>query len=100
MFLSVKSDGAHRIHRGLLEAVNLDGKIKNIYHKEYTEYVPHITLGDLRSNISVEVLNSIKKKADEVLINIPKFEVSFVRIYVKHSPEESYIKLLDVFLEK
>lgn len=98
LFLSVQSEELHKIHYDLIEVINPSAELLKKYF-ENQKYIPHLTLGEIHYGISKDELIAMEIKAKQELNNLPEFEVSFVRIYIKLSNSTKYNNFLDIPLK-
>lgn len=95
LFLSVQAEDVHKIHYDLIEVINPSLELRKKYFEDQ-KYTPHLTLGEIRYGLSKDELISMEIKAKEELGDLPEFEVSFARIYIKSSDSSKYNKFLDI----
>lgn len=98
VFLSVQAENIHKIHYDLIEIINPSPELRKKYFEDQ-KYTPHMTLGEIRYGLSKNDLISMETQAKQELSNLPEFEVSFARIYIKSSNSVRYDKFLDIPLK-
>lgn len=86
------------LHTTLVSAVNpSEDEIQRYF--EGTNYHPHLTLagtGNKEWSISPEAFSEVKKEAEQKLLDLPEFEVTFIRIYRQEKDGNPYEKFLDI----
>jgi 2'-5' RNA ligase len=95
LLLGVHSPGIHKIHDDLLRLINPGDKLRHKYFED-RPYVPHLTLADRSYGVSSETLRSMESRAKRELIDLPPFQVTFVRVYQQANPNEPYTTLIDI----
>lgn len=98
LFLNVESTEIHNLHNKLVQAISPSEDLIKKY-LELENYVPHLTLGQSKYGLSVEELDDMAKKAENVLIPYPTFKVNFLRVYQEIEPNK-YIRYMDIPLKK
>lgn len=87
------------LHVRLIELFYSDPESGNRFF-EGSVYHPHLTLGETTwGGMSPEELVEMRKRAEVELLNIPPFQVEFIRIFQKERDGEPYRKLLDIPLK-
>lgn len=86
------------LHAKLVSAVNpSDDEVRKYF--EGAGYHPHLTLaaaGNREWSVSSETLSRIKKEAEDKLLDLPEFEVTFIRVYRQENDGDPYVKFLDI----
>jgi 2'-5' RNA ligase len=95
LYLSVRSEGAHKVRDGLLDLINPDAKLRHKYYEDQP-YVPHLTLAEIRYGFSRDDIHPMEAKAKRELVNLPAFEVTFARVYQQPDLHTPYTTLLDI----
>lgn len=88
-----------RLHRILIDTIKPGAELMEKYF-EGSNYHFHLTLAGTSWGMTSEELMLVKEKAKIELLNLPKFTVSFIRVYEQKDPDESYEKFLDIPLRK
>lgn len=95
LFLSVQAEDIDKIHYDLIEVINPPVELRKKYFEDQ-KYTPHMTLGEIRYGLSKKDLISMETQAKQELSNLPEFNVSFARIYIKPADSLKYSKFLDI----
>ena len=94
VFLRVRSDEIHELHRRLLDAVSPAPElIKRYFEGEY--YHPHLTLGQTHWGMSGPEILEMMREARTALPPWPVFSVTFVRVYKEIEPDK-YVPFEDI----
>ena len=83
-------------HKALFYAIKPDEQDTTKKCFENEKYEDNITLGMISWGMTKEELVFMKEKGLKELSNIPKFSVSFVRIFQQANLDEAYKKFLDI----
>lgn len=86
------------LHNILLEIIKPSSELLEKYF-EGEKYFPHLTLAGTAHGIMSEELISVEEKARAELLSLPKFTVSFIRVYEEKDSNGPYEKFYDVFLK-
>jgi len=86
------------LHKKLFEAIKPEDAGKGYFENE--QYSPHLTLGGTGWGLNKGELAEIKKEAEKRLEQLPKFDISFIRVYRQLNNDEPYHKFLDLPFEK
>jgi 2'-5' RNA ligase len=99
LYLSVSSNGLHRLHEELvLEISPSEDLIKQYFELE--AFVPHLTLGKEQYGLTKKELKDMERLADKELTPYPVIKVNFVRIYELNMEKKRYEKYADISLRK
>lgn len=87
------------LHKILVDTIRPNAELIEKYF-EGDNYHFHLTLAGTSWGMTSEELISVKKRAKNELLDLPKFTVSFIRVYERKDSDKPYERLLDIPLQK
>jgi len=87
------------LHNLLYNEIKPDENDPTMRCFEGEKYIPHSTLGMQSWGMTAEELSLMREQAEAKLVPLPKFKVSFLRVYRQEKENFRYEKLIDIPLK-